>query len=102
MIQVLPLFFPVTYRFILPAFSALASAQSYQALSSDPEVSTAPENSVTAPPAHSGKTIYLTTKEKLALIRPLVLRYMLPLCAVYIEEYIINSVSLFRFSRGTC
>lgn len=36
---------------------------------------------------------YLTTSEKLALIRPLVLRYMLPLCAVYIEEYIINSVS---------
>jgi battenin len=27
-------------------------------------------------------------------MRPLVLRYMLPLCAVYIEEYIINSVSL--------
>jgi hypothetical protein len=41
-----------------------------------------------------GKSKYLTTGEKLALMRPLVLRYMLPLCAVYIEEYIINSVSL--------
>lgn len=52
------------------------------------------ENPISAPSPHLGKTVYLTTKEKLALIRPLVLRYMLPLCAVYIEEYIINSVSI--------
>lgn len=34
----------------------------------------------------------LTTQEKMKLLRPLVVRYMLPLCAVYVEEYVINSV----------
>jgi hypothetical protein len=33
-------------------------------------------------------------------MRPLMLRYMLPLCAVYIEEYIINSVCLSPASRN--
>jgi hypothetical protein len=52
------------------------------------------EQSVSAIPSKlSSKATYLTTSEKLVLIRPLVLRYMLPLCAVYIEEYVINSVS---------
>lgn len=90
--QVLPLFFPVTYRFILPDFSSLGSSQSYQALASGPDTE-APDDDTLAPTAPEGKTTYLTTGEKLALMRPLVLRYMLPLCAVYIEEYIINSVS---------
>jgi battenin len=53
-----------------------------------------PEESSIVPSIPAGKATYLTTGEKLALMRPLVLRYMLPLCAVYIEEYIINSVSL--------
>jgi battenin len=51
-------------------------------------------------PVPAGKATYLTTGEKLALMRPLVLRYMLPLCAVYIEEYIINSVGHVILFRG--
>lgn len=39
----------------------------------------------------------LTTQEKIELLRPLVVRYMLPLCAVYVEEYVINSVRSFPF-----
>lgn len=35
--------------------------------------------------------IHLTPKEKLALLKPLVLRYMAPLFFVYVEEYVINS-----------
>jgi hypothetical protein len=58
-------------------------------------ISEAQTSELSTPPAKTGKgAIYLTTAEKVALMRPLVLRYMLPLCAVYIEEYIINSVSL--------
>ena len=92
--QVLPLFFPVTYRFILPPFSSLGSTSSYQALASDPDDGMV-SNDISSPaPGPAGKAVYLTTGEKLALMRPLVLRYMLPLCAVYIEEYIINSVGL--------
>jgi battenin len=83
----------VTYRFILPHFSSLVTAQSYQALASGPDAEV-PDQSPIDPPQPMGKSKYLTTGEKLALMRPLVLRYMLPLCAVYIEEYIINSVSL--------
>lgn len=96
--QVLPLFFPVTYRFILPHFSSLGSTQSYQALASGPD-SEVPDDVPAASSAPVDKTTYLTTGEKLALMRPLVLRYMLPLCAVYIEEYIINSVSLLDGAR---
>lgn len=40
-------------------------------------------------------TLRLTTQEKMKLLRPLVVRYMLPLCAVYVEEYVINSVRSF-------
>lgn len=36
--------------------------------------------------------VRLTTQEKLDLIKPLVIRFMLPLFAVYVEEYVINSV----------
>ena len=91
-VQVLPLFFPVTYRFILPRFSSLGATPTYQALASDPD-SQVLQGAALTPSVPAGRATYLTTGEKLALIRPLVLRYMLPLCAVYIEEYIINSVS---------
>ena len=33
------------------------------------------------------------------LLRPLVVRYMIPLCLVYIEEYVINSVRFSHLSR---
>lgn len=93
--QILPLFFPITYRFILPDFALLSTSErSYQALATDPCQDVNSETPILSETMKTGKSrIYLTTGEKLALIKPLVLRYMLPLCAVYIEEYIINSVS---------
>jgi hypothetical protein len=44
---------------------------------------------------HHGKKVKvrLKTAEKFGLIKPLVWRYMVPLCLVYVEEYVINSVS---------
>jgi len=36
--------------------------------------------------------VHLSPRDKIELVKPLVLRYMLPLCLVYIEEYVINSV----------
>lgn len=78
---------------MLPNFSVLGSSQAYQPLASDPEgadIAERPDHMI--PSKISAGPAYLSTAEKLALIRPLVLRYMLPLCAVYIEEYVINSV----------
>jgi battenin len=81
---------------VLPHFSSLAGGQSYQALATEPDIAFSNTAALASPSAHSGKVqTSLTTSEKLALMRPLVFRYMLPLCAVYIEEYIINSVSPF-------
>jgi battenin len=37
--------------------------------------------------------IILTTREKIELVKPLVMRYMFWLFAVYVFEYVINSVS---------
>ncbi|SCZ92260.1 BZ3500_MvSof-1268-A1-R1_Chr5-2g07743 [Microbotryum saponariae] len=42
-------------------------------------------------PAEEGEEITLTTREKLALAKPLFKRYMLPLFFVYLAEYTINS-----------
>ncbi|ODN81096.1 protein BTN1 [Cryptococcus amylolentus CBS 6039] len=127
--SVLPLFFPVTYTYILPPFSHLPSDLSpYQPLSTTaddaeddlPQASpTVPGILISAPSSEyvpqrspllsslsdphqafhpagedvEGKMngLRLTTKEKMVLLRPLVVRYMLPLCAVYVEEYVINS-----------
>jgi battenin len=38
--------------------------------------------------------VILTTQEKIALVKPMLLPYMLPLFLVYVFEYIINAVSL--------
>ncbi|ODO09556.1 protein BTN1 [Cryptococcus amylolentus CBS 6273] len=99
--SVLPLFFPVTYTYILPPFSHLPSDPSpYQPLSTTaddaeddlPQASpTVPGILISAPSSEYTNRLRLTTKEKMVLLRPLVVRYMLPLCAVYVEEYIINS-----------
>ncbi|KIR99802.1 protein BTN1 [Cryptococcus deuterogattii 2001/935-1] len=126
----LPLFFPVTYKYILPPFSHLETftiPSTYQhlptsSLLSDNANFRSPAILTSVPsseyvPQHTpllssgfvdrnrdgeeemdgGKTLEgvgalrLTTQEKIELLRPLVVRYMLPLCAVYVEEYVINS-----------
>ncbi|WVQ90242.1 protein BTN1 [Cryptococcus gattii] len=114
--SLLPLFFPITYKYILPHFSHLETfpiPSTYQPL---PTSSLLSDNANFRSPAiltsvpssedrnrdgeeemDGGKTLEgvgalrLTTQEKMELLRPLVVRYMLPLCAVYVEEYIINS-----------
>ncbi|WVQ93086.1 hypothetical protein IAU59_000150 [Kwoniella sp. CBS 9459] len=119
--SVLPLFFPLTYRFLLPAFSTLGTDLSetskgqYQPLATEavpPSIMVTPPSQDPVPrlnnlrsdndnddgddptrikrSAHRG-SLRLSTAEKLALLRPLVLRYMVPLAAVYVEEYVINS-----------
>ncbi|KGB75781.2 protein BTN1 [Cryptococcus deuterogattii R265] len=130
----LPLFFPITYKYILPPFSHLETftiPSTYQplptsSLLSDNANFRSPAILTSVPsseyvPQHApllssgfidrnrdrnrdgeeemdgGKTLEgvgalrLTTQEKIELLRPLVVRYMLPLCAVYVEEYVINS-----------
>ncbi|CAD6570232.1 MAG: battenin CLN3 protein [Tremellales sp. Tagirdzhanova-0007] len=98
--SLLPLFFPITYLFLLPPFSQLQDTQPYQSLptsSVEPSANTSLHPTVSLLPTNSagskGKNveIRLTTAEKIQLLRPLLVRYMLPLCAVYIEEYVINS-----------
>ncbi|OWZ63966.1 protein BTN1 [Cryptococcus neoformans] len=129
----LPLFFPITYKYILPPFSHLETSSDssfYQPLSTS---SLSNNNNFRRPailisvpsseyvPQHTpllssgfidrdrernrdGEeltdgdkrlggmgTLRLTTQEKMKLLRPLVVTYMLPLCAVYVEEYVINS-----------
>lgn len=99
--QFLPLLFPFTYYYVLPPWDALHTTgpAPYQALStgedeastsSDIERAPPSENDALAKPGHP--EVYLTPREKLDLLKPLVVRYMLPLCLVYIEEYVINSV----------
>ncbi|RSH77220.1 battenin CLN3 protein [Apiotrichum porosum] len=96
----LPLLFPFTYYYVLPPWDALHTTgpAPYQALStgedeastsSDIERAPPSENDALAKPGHP--EVYLTPREKLDLLKPLVVRYMLPLCLVYIEEYVINS-----------
>ncbi|WVW79495.1 hypothetical protein I302_101464 [Kwoniella bestiolae CBS 10118] len=114
--SVLPLFFPLTYKCLLPSHQELRSIPSksngmgeYQPFSSDDAV---PPSIYITPPsqdpiprlsslnepeddpkpaAQTHHKVHLSTKEKLDLLKPLVLRYMVPLCAVYVEEYVINS-----------
>ncbi|KAK1922619.1 protein BTN1 [Papiliotrema laurentii] len=101
--SILPLFFPLTYFVLLPPFASLAIATagsaSYAPLPTDAGIapSAVDPTSVTLSLGleHEERDkpieIHLTTEEKLALVKPLVLRFMLPLFAVYVEEYVINS-----------
>lgn len=91
--QFLPLFFPITYTFLLPPWSAFGpGGAEYADLPTDEAEGEArgseDEEVVKAPTAEAR----LSTGEKLVLIRSLVWRFMLPLCLVYVAEYVINSV----------
>lgn len=95
--SVLPLFFPVVYLYVLPDWSQLQKS-TYQPLAADEDEpivggEAALPPTVSRADSEIGKHIkvYLTPREKLELLKPLVLRYMVPLCLVYIEEYVINS-----------
>ncbi|KLT46465.1 batten's disease protein Cln3 [Cutaneotrichosporon oleaginosum] len=89
----LPLFFPLTYKFVLPSWSDLATTPAYQPLATG-EDEEEMQGEARPPPDAFGRhapKVYLSPADKWELFKPLVLRYMVPLCFVYIEEYVINS-----------
>lgn len=93
--QVLPLFFPVTYLYLLPAWESFQSVE-YSRLGADDAEAAEVMFDEDEPDIRDTSTkplndVYLTPAEKWALFRPLVLRYMAPLFFVYVEEYLINS-----------
>ncbi|WWC72976.1 uncharacterized protein I206_106940 [Kwoniella pini CBS 10737] len=118
----LPLFFPITYTFLLPSRAELEAISDditglgeYEPINTDsipPSIFITPPSQDVVPQLSSSSAsrtrlqepnddlkpiseeyqkVYLSTKEKLDLLKPLVFRYMIPLCAVYVEEYVINS-----------
>lgn len=95
----MPLCFPATYFFLLPKHYELQSASSaaYEPLPTG-AMTGMPSQPMTSGPSSDLKMqnteYHLSTQEKLTLLKPLLLRYMLPLFMVYAEEYMINSVSL--------
>ncbi|GFZ47319.1 Protein BTN1 [Saitozyma sp. JCM 24511] len=102
--SLLPLFFPLTYLLLLPPWSQLEDPTPvYRPIPTMPEAISPPAIVVTLPSPtdvspnpehlHHGKKVKvrLKTAEKFGLIKPLVWRYMVPLCLVYVEEYVINS-----------
>ncbi|EKD02546.1 basic amino acid transporter [Trichosporon asahii var. asahii CBS 8904] len=94
-VQVLPLFFPVTYLYLLPAWESFQSVE-YSRLGADDAEAAEVMFDEDEPDIRDTSTkplndVYLTPAEKWALFRPLVLRYMAPLFFVYVEEYLINS-----------
>ncbi|KAK0451843.1 batten's disease protein Cln3 [Armillaria borealis] len=98
--SVLPFVIPLTFYFLLPPNSAFLPSSSYDDDdSSYPITSTLPytplptdddvaeeEGSVPAGP----KRVFLSPNDKLQLVKPLLMKYMLPLFCVYLFEYTIN------------
>ncbi|ORY33130.1 batten's disease protein Cln3 [Naematelia encephala] len=99
--SLLPLFFPLTYLVLLPPVAHLKdpSTTTYAPLPNSiiPESITPTSIVISLPGSEAGHRdskrveVRLTTSEKIELLKPLVVRYMVPLCAVYVEEYVINS-----------
>ena len=110
--SILPLGFPAVLNLLLPPFESLgklevdhyepifaadddASEVSFPAYSEDQENHSA--RKVDLP-----DEIILTTQEKIELVKPLVFRYMFWLFAVYVFEYVINSVSyMFSYFKAS-
>lgn len=109
--SILPLGFPAVLHLVLPNLSLLGRPETdhyepiFAADDDASEVSFPGDDGMSA--SHDGTSarkvvlhgeVVLTTKEKLALVKPLVFRYMFWLFAVYVFEYTINSVSqLYRY-----
>ncbi|KAK0469059.1 batten's disease protein Cln3 [Desarmillaria tabescens] len=99
--SVLPFVIPLTFYFLLPPNSAFLPSSSYDddedsscAITSTLPYTPLPteedvaeeEGSVPAGP----KRVSLTPNDKLQLVKPLLIKYMLPLFCVYLFEYTIN------------
>ncbi|KAF5384288.1 hypothetical protein D9615_003218 [Tricholomella constricta] len=100
--SIMPFIIPVTYFFLLPhrsAFLAL-SPSTYEDVASPNSEFTLPyspipagedeiEEEISLPPG-SKWGVALTANDKWNLVKPLLLKYMLPLFCVYLFEYTIN------------
>jgi len=91
--SVLPFVIPATYKFLLPPPSAYDHLEAdvevetgYSPISSGPGLDT----SVTFTHSLNQKVSALTAADKWRLVKPLILRYMVPLFSVYTFEYTIN------------
>ncbi|KAI6115303.1 batten's disease protein Cln3 [Pisolithus croceorrhizus] len=94
--SVLPFVLPLTYFFLLPAPAAFLNPTTsivYSALPLDdteiPTINTSERSSLLENELKS-ESVFLTTADKLRLLRPMVPKYMLPLFCVYLYEYTIN------------
>ncbi|KAJ6588530.1 batten's disease protein Cln3 [Mycena capillaripes] len=100
--SVMPVIIPVTYYFLLPRPTVfLASSAAYEDSSStvaasmpytplataEDDMAGEEEGSSASRPKHN---VALSAKDKWRLVRPLLVRYMLPLFCVYLFEYTIN------------
>ncbi|KAI6112369.1 batten's disease protein Cln3 [Pisolithus thermaeus] len=94
--SVLPFVLPFTYFVLLPAPAAFlnpTASIAYSALPlDDTEIPTndTSEGSSLLENEYKSESIFLTTADKLRLLRPMVSKYMLPLFCVYLYEYTIN------------
>ncbi|EIN10244.1 batten's disease protein Cln3 [Punctularia strigosozonata HHB-11173 SS5] len=96
---IMPFVIPLTYFFILPSsnsvavhtasnsgteipYAPLTTTEDEEVLGSDPPIVATLEG--------ESVTVALSAEEKWHLVRPLLLRYMLPLFCVYLFEYTIN------------
>ncbi|KIL68388.1 hypothetical protein M378DRAFT_8473 [Amanita muscaria Koide BX008] len=96
MSSVFPLVIPATYFFLLPKPSVFLESNFYDGPSEPvPDLSYAPistseDTDETTLLSSSKQTITLSANDKWKLVKPLLLRYMLPLFCVYLFEYTIN------------
>jgi len=104
MSSVMPLLIPLTYFFMLPHSSAFLNPITptmYDDVFSPPPPTAIPYTPIAMADEQDGeeegtqvpgsyKAIHLTMADKLRLVQPLLMRYMLPLFAVYLFEYTIN------------
>jgi battenin len=100
--SILPLGFPAVLNLLLPPFESLGKLEvdHYEpifAADDDASEVSIPQESEDYGAHNSRKLdlpteVILTTQEKIELVKPLVMRYMFWLFAVYVFEYVINSV----------
>ncbi|KAF7292802.1 Protein BTN [Mycena indigotica] len=93
--SVMPLIIPLTYFFLLPSPAGFGpttpydNTTAYTALATGEE-DIAGEEEGSSRPLADKHHVYLTLNDKWRLVRPMLIRYMLPLFCVYLFEYTIN------------
>jgi len=102
--SILPIGFPAVLNLLLPPFESLGKLEVdhyepiFAADDDASEVSIPRQSEEYGSEYHPRKLdlpteVILTTQEKIELVKPLVMRYMFWIFAVYVFEYVINTVS---------